>query len=90
MVPPSALSAKLARGIVHKNEYVIPEWMRADPQVLQVKDWLETRRQRGFQDGGPTTAGYRRASEQPAESATGATSNAWCRCSTRLTSACAK
>jgi hypothetical protein len=49
-------------GIVHKNEYVIPEWMRKDPQVLQVENWLEARRQRGsFYDGGPTTAGDRRA-----------------------------
>lgn len=49
-------------GIVHKNEYVIPEWMRADPQVLQIENWLEARRQRGsFVEGGPTTAGDRRA-----------------------------
>ncbi|MGI4760907.1 MAG: hypothetical protein ACRYF0_09390 [Janthinobacterium lividum] len=48
-------------GIVHKNEYVIPEWMRQDPQVLQVENWLEARRQRGsFYEGGPTTAGDRR------------------------------
>ncbi len=43
-------------GIVHKNEYVIPEWMRADPQVLQVENWLELRRQRGYYQGGPTSA----------------------------------
>jgi hypothetical protein len=49
-------------GIVHKNEYVIPEWMRQDPQVLQVENWLEARRQRGsFYEGGPTTAGDARA-----------------------------
>ena len=49
-------------GIVHKNEYVIPEWMRQDPQVLQVESWLEARRQRGsFAEGGPTTASDRRA-----------------------------
>ena len=42
-------------GIVHKNEYVIPEWMRADPQVLQVENWLELRRQRGYYQGGPTS-----------------------------------
>jgi hypothetical protein len=48
-------------GIVHTNEYVIPEWMRQDPQVLQVENWLEARRQRGsFYEGGPTTAGDRR------------------------------
>jgi len=42
----------------HTNEYVIPEWMRADPQVVQVEHWLEARRQRGsFYEGGPTSAG---------------------------------
>ncbi|MVN77755.1 hypothetical protein GO988_15585 [Hymenobacter sp. HMF4947] len=46
-------------GVVHKNEYVIPAWMRQDPQVLQVEDWLETRRQRGYAQGGPTTEGDR-------------------------------
>ena len=48
-------------GIVHKNEYVIPEWMRQDPEVLQVESWLEARRQRGFYEGGPTTAGESRS-----------------------------
>jgi hypothetical protein len=49
-------------GIVHKNEYVIPEWMRQDPQVLQVENWLEARRQRGsFYEGGTTTPGDARA-----------------------------
>ncbi|MDO7877676.1 hypothetical protein Q5H93_23255 [Hymenobacter sp. ASUV-10] len=55
-------------GVVHKNEYVIPEWMRADPQVMQVENWLEARRQRGFYEGGPTSAGSRPAAagdEQP-------------------------
>jgi acyl carrier protein phosphodiesterase len=49
-------------GIVHKNEYVIPEWMREDPEVLQVENWLEARRQRGsFVNGGTTTEGDTRA-----------------------------
>ena len=58
-------------GIVHKNEYVIPEWMREDPQVLQVENWLEARRQRGsFFDGGTTTKGDTRAQgELPADQA---------------------
>jgi phage-related minor tail protein len=58
-------------GIVHKNEYVIPEWMRQDPEVLQVENWLEARRQRGFVEGGPTTAGERRpaATELPTDPA---------------------
>ncbi|MBC6698864.1 hypothetical protein [Hymenobacter sp. BT190] len=47
-------------GLVHENEYVIPEWMRQDPKVIQVEQWLEQKRQRGggsFRDGGPTTEG---------------------------------
>ncbi|WBA42991.1 phage tail tape measure protein [Hymenobacter canadensis] len=47
-------------GLVHKNEYVIPEWMRADPKVMQVEQWLEQKRQRGggsYREGGPTTEG---------------------------------
>jgi len=49
-------------GIVHRDEYVIPAWMREDPQVLQVENWLEARRQRGsFFDGGNTTQGDTRA-----------------------------
>jgi hypothetical protein len=48
-------------GIVHRDEYVIPAWMREDPQVLQVENWLEARRQRGFYEGGPTTQGDTRA-----------------------------
>jgi hypothetical protein len=50
-------------GIVHRDEYVIPAWMREDPQVLQVENWLEARRQRGFYDGGNTTQGDTRAQD---------------------------
>jgi hypothetical protein len=43
-------------GVVHENEYVIPEWLRKDPQVVQVEQWLEAKRQqRGFIVGGPTS-----------------------------------
>ncbi|TGE26894.1 hypothetical protein [Hymenobacter metallicola] len=46
-------------GLVHKNEYVIPEWMRSDPKVVQVEQWLETRRLQGrntgFVEGGRTS-----------------------------------
>ena len=42
-------------GVVHEDEYVVPKWMRADPQVAAVEQWLEARRMRGFADGGPTT-----------------------------------
>lgn len=43
-------------GVVHEDEYVIPKWQRADPQVAAVEQWLEARRLRGFADGGPTTS----------------------------------
>ncbi|MCA8831979.1 phage tail tape measure protein [Hymenobacter pini] len=44
-------------GIVHDNEYVIPKWMRQDPQVLAVENWLEAKRLRGYAQGGPTAEG---------------------------------
>ncbi|RSK45166.1 phage tail tape measure protein [Hymenobacter rigui] len=44
-------------GVVHENEYVIPEWMRADPQVVQVEQWLEQKRLGGpgYRQGGATS-----------------------------------
>jgi hypothetical protein len=63
-------------GIVHKNEYVIPEWMREDPEVLQVENWLEARRQRGsFAEGGPTSNDRAATSPAPAEPAEQANPN---------------
>ena len=44
-------------GVVHEDEYVIPKWQLADPQVAAVAQWLEARRMRGFADGGPTSSG---------------------------------
>ncbi|GAB3232992.1 hypothetical protein GCM10027346_20620 [Hymenobacter seoulensis] len=44
-------------GIVHQDEYVIPKWMREDPQVLAVENWLEAKRLRGYAEGGGTTEG---------------------------------
>jgi hypothetical protein len=41
-------------GLVHEDEYVVPKWMRQDPQVAAVENWLEARRLRGFADGGAT------------------------------------
>ena len=41
-------------GIVHEDEYVVPKWMRADPQVAAVEQWLEARRLRGYFEGGVT------------------------------------
>lgn len=43
-------------GVVHEDEYVIPKWQLADPQVAAVAQWLEARRIRGFADGGPTSS----------------------------------
>ncbi|WP_210519885.1 hypothetical protein [Hymenobacter terricola] len=42
-------------GIVHQDEYVVPAWMRKDPEVAAVENWLEARRLRGFADGGATS-----------------------------------
>ena len=44
-------------GIVHEDEYVVPKWMRADPQVAAVEQWLEARRLRGYFEGGATGGG---------------------------------
>jgi hypothetical protein len=41
-------------GIVHEDEYVVPKWMRADPQVAAVEQWLEAQSQRGYFEGGAT------------------------------------
>lgn len=41
-------------GLVHKNEYVIPEWLRADPQVVRIEEYLEARRVQGYLGGGET------------------------------------
>ncbi|OUJ69131.1 phage tail tape measure protein [Hymenobacter crusticola] len=48
-------------GVVHEDEYVIPKWMRADPKVMQVENWLEARRLRGYAEGGATSDGDRQA-----------------------------
>ncbi|QNE39486.1 hypothetical protein F1C16_07940 [Hymenobacter sp. NBH84] len=42
-------------GVVHENEYVIPAWLRQDPQVIQMEQYLGARRVRGYLDGGPTS-----------------------------------
>ncbi len=44
-------------GAVHKNEYVIPEWLLKQPEVANVAGWLEAKRQgkpEGFSEGGYT------------------------------------
>ncbi|MBO3270742.1 phage tail tape measure protein [Hymenobacter defluvii] len=42
-------------GVVHENEYVIPAWLRQDPQVIQMEQYLEARRMRGYLGGGATS-----------------------------------
>lgn len=34
-------------GVVHADEYVIPKWLRADPAVAHIEEWLEAKRLRG-------------------------------------------
>ena len=34
-------------GVVHANEYVVPAWLRKDPEVARVEEWLEAKRLRG-------------------------------------------
>ncbi|WP_201980330.1 coiled-coil domain-containing protein [Hymenobacter rubidus] len=41
-------------GLVHEDEYVVPKWMRQDPQVVAVEQWLEAKRLRGYAEGGAT------------------------------------
>ncbi|MDO7852309.1 hypothetical protein [Hymenobacter convexus] len=38
-------------GLVHEDEYVVPKWMRQDPQVAAVEQWLEAKRLRGYAEG---------------------------------------
>ena len=33
-------------GVVHKNEYVVPEFMRKEPEVPQILEYLETKRKK--------------------------------------------
>lgn len=39
-------------GVVHKNEYVIPEWLLKDPQVANIAQYLENRRVKGNRQQG--------------------------------------
>ncbi|WBL25128.1 hypothetical protein [Zunongwangia sp. HGR-M22] len=45
-------------GYVHKNEYVIPEIVRKDPEMPQIEKYIENKRRKKlglFYDGGPTS-----------------------------------
>lgn len=60
-------------GIVHKNEYVVPEIVRKDPEVPYILDYLESKRKKKlglYADGGDTITESRSPSSDP--SATGA------------------
>ena len=35
---------ELADGALHANEYVIPEWLRADPVIARMEEFIEARR----------------------------------------------
>ncbi|MCW2463340.1 phage tail tape measure protein [Elizabethkingia anophelis] len=44
-------------GVVHAKEYVIPEWLRKDPVVAKMEDYIEAKRTgktKPFAAGGPT------------------------------------
>ncbi len=42
-------------GVVHENEWVMPAWMRNQPDIAPIEQHLEARRLRGFADGGGTS-----------------------------------
>ncbi|CAA0169486.1 Phage tail tape measure family protein [Tenacibaculum maritimum] len=44
-------------GVVHGNEYVVPEWLLEEPQVANIVQWIEAKRTKttnSFDDGGYT------------------------------------
>ena len=49
-------SGKEIAGVVHKNEYVVPEIVRRDPEVPQILQYLEGKRKKalGYASGGDT------------------------------------
>ena len=42
-------------GVVHQNEYVVPEWMATNPKMSPILSQLESIRKNGFAEGGFTT-----------------------------------
>lgn len=54
-------------GVVHAGEYVVPKWLRADPAVANVLDWIEAKRTggRGYFDGGPVDSERERQVSNP-------------------------
>jgi len=49
-------SGQEVAGIVHGEEYVVPQWLKKDPEVAQVVEWLEAKRlgqsPQGYESGG--------------------------------------
>ena len=49
-------SGQEVAGIVHGEEYVVPQWLKKDPEVAQVVEWLEAKRlgqsPKGYEGGG--------------------------------------
>ena len=59
-------------GIVHEDEYVIPKWLRQDPQVAAFEQWVEAKRVRGYYEGGATGGSSPAAPPLPALGTDGA------------------
>lgn len=53
-------SGQEVAGIVHGDEYVVPQWLKKDPEVAQVVEWLEAKRlgqsPKGYEAGGEVAA----------------------------------
>ena len=53
-------SGQEVAGIVHGDEYVVPQWLKKDPEVAQVVEWLEAKRlgqsPKGDEAGGEVAA----------------------------------
>ena len=53
-------SGQEVAGIVHGDEYVVPQWLKKDPEVSQVVEWLEAKRlgqsPKGYEAGGEVAA----------------------------------
>lgn len=56
-------SGQEVAGIVHGDEYVVPQWLKKDPEVAQVVEWLEAKRlgqsPKGYEAGGEVAANSR-------------------------------
>lgn len=61
-------SGQEVAGIVHGDEYVVPQWLKKDPEVAQVVEWLEAKRlgqsPKGYEAGGEVQA---RTSEESSQ-----------------------